>query len=74
MPNKYKYNGTFEELREEEDREVYNDYLRQMTSYYETLDEINHIFYQILSRMKTDEVKDIMKNGGFISPVNKLGQ
>lgn len=72
MPNKYKYDYTFEELREEEDREVNNDYLRQKTSYYKTLDDINNVVYNVLKDMGTDELKQVIKNGLLVTPISRL--
>ena len=71
MPNKYKYNHTFEELREEEDREVLNDYYREKTYYYQTLSEINEIFLDALSDMSKIEIKDIIKSNLTV-PVRRL--
>lgn len=71
MPNKYKYNHTFDELREEEDREVLNDYYREKTYYYQTLSAINSIFLDALDDMSKVEIKDIIKSNLRV-PVSKL--
>ena len=72
MPNKYKYNHTFEELREEEDREVYNDYLRAKTQYYETVDNINYLFFEAMKMMTMGDIVETIKNGGLKCPVQRL--
>lgn len=71
MPNKYKYNHTFDELREEEDREVLNDYYREKTYYYQTLSQINDIFLDVLEDMSKVEIKDIIKSNLRV-PVSRL--
>lgn len=71
MPNKYKYNYTFDEKREEEDREVLNDYYREKTYYYQTLSEINEIFLDALEDMSKIEIKDIIKSNLRV-PVSRL--
>lgn len=72
MPNQYVYNGTFEEQREEEDREVYNDYLRSKTDYYNLAYNINAIIYNTLIDMDTKEIEELIKNNGLKSPVYRL--
>lgn len=72
MPNQYKYDHTFAEKREEEDREVYNEYLRVKTEYYKTLDEINYIVYQVMLDMTKSEVKEAIMNGSFVCPINRM--
>lgn len=71
MPNKYKYNVTFDDYRDEEDREVLNDFYRDQSSYYKTLDQINNIFLEALKDMSKDEVKDVLKHK-YIVPVDRL--
>lgn len=71
MANKYKYNYTFEELREEEDREVLNDYYRQKTKYYESLTDINSMLIGVLEEMTVEELKNTAAFA-LISPVNRL--
>ena len=71
MPNKYRYGKTFEELREEEDREVINDYYRQMTDYYQTLTWMNEILLNALDNMSDKEIENIVKSN-LIMPVVRI--
>lgn len=71
MANKYKYNYTFDELREEEDREVINDYYRAKTSYYRSMTDINDIIYSALNQMNFEEVKEVL-TGTLVTPVARL--
>lgn len=71
MPNKYKYDVTFEDRRDEEDREALNDFYRDQSAYYKTLDNINNIFLKALKSMSDDEIREILKHK-YIVPVNKL--
>lgn len=57
MPNKYVYDLTFEDMHDEEDREVKNDCLRAMTKYFKAkTDEIentNTCLYSLNSYLKS---------------------
>lgn len=69
MPNQYKYNATYADLHDEEDREVINDLYRDQSEYYKTLTEINKIYLKALSDMSINEVKDVLK---FRTPIERL--
>lgn len=71
MPNKYKYNMTFSDDHDEEDRECLNDWYRDQSSYYKTLDKINNIFLKTLQNMSQEEIKDVLKHK-IIIPVDRL--
>lgn len=71
MPNKYKYNMTFSDDHDEEDRECLNDWYRDQSSYYKTLDKINNIFLKTLQNMSQEEIKDVLKHKTII-PVDRL--
>lgn len=71
MPNKYKYNVTFADDHDEEDRECLNDWYRDQSSYYKTLDKINNIFLKTLQNMSQEEIKDVLKHKTII-PVDRL--
>lgn len=71
MANKYTYDLTFDDRHAEEDRECLNDWYRDQSAYYRTLDKINNIFLNTLSNMTQDEIKDVLKNK-YIIPVEKL--
>lgn len=71
MPNKYKYNLTFEDDHDEEDRECLNDWYRDQSSYYKTLDKINNIFLKALQDMSQEEIKDVLKSR-YIIPIDRL--
>ena len=71
MANKYKYNYTFDELREEEDREVINDYYREKTMYYRTMIDINAIIYTTLKKMTFEERKEVLTRT-LVTPVARL--
>lgn len=57
MPNKYKYNYTYEDKVLEEDREALNDFYRAQTSYYNTLTSINKIILDAIKEMSKEEIK-----------------
>ena len=71
MPNKYKYDLTFDDHHLEEDRECLNDLYRNQGAYYKTLNEINSIFLKTLKEMSQSEIKDVLKHK-YIIPVDKL--
>lgn len=68
MANEYVYNTTFEDHREEEDRECINDCYRAKTSYYESATAINEIILDVLEHMTDEEIKEVIKPN-FINPV-----
>ena len=70
MPNKYYYNGTYEEKWEEENRECLNDMYRSKTDYYNSLTEINYIILKVLDSMSDEEIKEAIKQN--IGPVIRL--
>lgn len=72
MSNKYGYNGTYDDLVEEEDRECMNDLLRAQTSYYKTLTNINLIILNTLQNMNSDELKNTLMNNGLRIPVKSI--
>lgn len=72
MSNKYGYNGTYDDLVEEEDRECMNDLLRAQTSYYKTLTNINLIILNTLQNMNSDELENTLMNNGLRIPVKSI--
>lgn len=60
MPNKYIYDCTFDDKREEEDREVRNDMMRSIRDYYDSMFLISRIYYKTLCEMSHDELKQVL--------------
>lgn len=71
MPNKYKYDMTYDDRHDEEDRECLNDWYRDQSAYYKTLTEINNIFLKALKEMSQSEIKDVLKHK-YIIPADRL--
>ena len=71
MANKYKYDLTFDDKHDEEDRECLNDLYRNQGAYYNTLNKINNIFLETLNNMTQDEIKDVLMHK-YIIPVERL--
>lgn len=70
MPNKYCYGKTFEEKREEEDRQVYNDCLRSIGDYFECANWIQEKILDALDDMSPEEIKTLVKSN-LIIPVTR---
>ena len=72
MGNMYKYNLTFKDKHEEEDRETINEFYREQTYYYNTLGDIYDIYLEALEQMSIKEIQNIIKCKGPIVPFMRL--